>query len=398
MNAFSLSTDNSRDNVRLHYLDWLRVLAILGVVLFHAVHPFDTIDWQIKNNEQSMVITIILIFFDFWGMQLFFLLSGAGSWFALQRRTPRRYASERVKRLLVPFIFGSLILTPLMLYFVWQHKARYMSALDYFKFFLKDEVLSFGPPLVKIGFHLWFLGFLFTFSILAIPIFIWLKSDTGRKFVTSLARIPERRGGILVFILPIIAIRLILQPIFPVENDWADFTVYFCYFVFGYLMYTNVHFVKAVYRDWLLLLAIGLGSFTILLLILAIGDPFMWVETPYLPQFYLLWSLITFNGWCWALFFLGLGMHKLDFTNATLKYCQNAILPIFVIHQPVIIAISFYVVQMNAGIPVKLPIVVFSSAAVSLGLYEFVIQRISPLRIMLGMKIKTTEPHFATTD
>ena len=26
---------------RLYYLDWLRVLAIFGVFLFHAVHPFD---------------------------------------------------------------------------------------------------------------------------------------------------------------------------------------------------------------------------------------------------------------------------------------------------------------------------------------------------------------------
>jgi len=27
--------------VRLHYLDWLQVLAVLGVFLFHAGHPFD---------------------------------------------------------------------------------------------------------------------------------------------------------------------------------------------------------------------------------------------------------------------------------------------------------------------------------------------------------------------
>jgi len=28
-------------SVRLHYLDWLQVLAVLGVFLFHAGHPFD---------------------------------------------------------------------------------------------------------------------------------------------------------------------------------------------------------------------------------------------------------------------------------------------------------------------------------------------------------------------
>ncbi len=376
---------------RLYYLDWLRVLAIFGVFLFHAVHPFDTIDWQINNAEQSMTITIILVFFNFWGMHLFFLLSGAGSWFALQRRTPRRYAAERVQRLLVPFIFGSLILTPLMLYFTWQHKAPQLAALDYFLFFLNDEVLGLSPYVVKIGFHLWFLGFLFAFSILALPIFIWVKKEPGRKLVANFAGIAERRGGLLLFILPIMAIRLILQPFFPIENDWADFIVYFCYFVIGYILYADERFERAVRRDWLVLLVFGVGCFAALLLLLATGDPFTWIDTPSLPQFYLLWALITVDGWCWTLFFLGLGMRKLDFTNATLDYCKNAILPVFVLHQPVIIAISYYVVQIDASIAVKLPIVVFGSLAVSLGLYEFVIRQIRPLRLLFGMKDRTPE-------
>jgi hypothetical protein len=46
---------------RVHYLDWLRVLAILMVFLFHAVHPFDFGDWQVKNVNQSEVLTIALL-------------------------------------------------------------------------------------------------------------------------------------------------------------------------------------------------------------------------------------------------------------------------------------------------------------------------------------------------
>jgi hypothetical protein len=54
-------TRSTPDSARLHYLDWLRVLAILMVFLFHAVHPFDFGDWQVKNTEQSEIISIILI-------------------------------------------------------------------------------------------------------------------------------------------------------------------------------------------------------------------------------------------------------------------------------------------------------------------------------------------------
>jgi hypothetical protein len=39
---------------RLHYLDWLQVLAILGVFTFHAVHPFDELsDWMVKNDDSG---------------------------------------------------------------------------------------------------------------------------------------------------------------------------------------------------------------------------------------------------------------------------------------------------------------------------------------------------------
>lgn len=67
-------------STRLHYLDWLQVLAILGVFLFHAVHPFDDlVDWHIKNTEKSVLATFYTGFFNLWGMPFFFLMAGATS-------------------------------------------------------------------------------------------------------------------------------------------------------------------------------------------------------------------------------------------------------------------------------------------------------------------------------
>ena len=90
--------------VRLHYLDWLRVLAIFFVFVFHAIHVFDFGGWQIKNHDQSELITIILTLLSLWGMPFFFLVAGAASWFALQRRAPHQYLSERLKRLAIPYV------------------------------------------------------------------------------------------------------------------------------------------------------------------------------------------------------------------------------------------------------------------------------------------------------
>ena len=71
----SRDTGSTPDSARLHYLDWLRVLAILMVFLFHAVHPFDSGDWQVKNADHSEILTIIRLILGIWGMPFFFLIA-----------------------------------------------------------------------------------------------------------------------------------------------------------------------------------------------------------------------------------------------------------------------------------------------------------------------------------
>ena len=62
---------------RLHYLDWLQVLAVLGVILFHTLVPFDElVPWGIKNAERSTLATLFSVFFTPWGMPFFFCMAG----------------------------------------------------------------------------------------------------------------------------------------------------------------------------------------------------------------------------------------------------------------------------------------------------------------------------------
>lgn len=88
---------------------------------------------------------------------------------------------------------------------------------------------------------------------------------------------------------------------------------------------------------------------------------------------------------------LYVGMRFLDFSNRWLRYGQEAALPFFVLHQPVIILIAFFVVQWNADILVKLPVVVLSSFVITIGLYELIVRRINPLRMAFGMKSNSTD-------
>jgi len=68
-----LSRYSNDSTTRLHYLDWLQVLAILGVFMFHTIHPFDSLyPWHIKNADSSSVVNFFIGFFTIWGMPFFF--------------------------------------------------------------------------------------------------------------------------------------------------------------------------------------------------------------------------------------------------------------------------------------------------------------------------------------
>jgi glucan biosynthesis protein C len=91
------------------------------------------------------------------------------------------------------------------------------------------------------------------------------------------------------------------------------------------------------------------------------------------------------NGWAWALVILSMGIRYLDFRNRLLEYGQSAIMPLFLLHQPVIIAIAYHVVQWNVGLVVKLPVVLLGSLAVTLAIFEGLIKRVGPLRAFFGI-------------
>jgi len=395
-----MTEQTSAKPARLHYLDWLQVLAVLGVFLFHAVHPFDDLaDWHIKNVERSVLATFFVGFFNLWGMPFFFMMAGATSYFSLRRRTPNRYTRERVQRLLIPFIIGAIVLTPIQAYYELIHKG-WWSGGSFIEFILSSEArtyfyteyhkLTFGPEIFgRIGYHLWFVAFLFAFSLIALPVFTWLNGESGKRFVAPLARLAKRRGGLLVFVIPLVLIRFILQPFFPAYTGWSDFTFMLVFFISGYILIADESFTRAIKRDWWLHLILATAC-TLYFFSVAAGVPVGdWMVSPGTPGFYVSWTLHAINGWCWTMVFFYIGMRFLDFTNKRLLYSREASYPFFFFHQPVIIFIAFYAVQWEVALPIKLLVVVIGAFAVTLGIYELLVRRINPVRALFGMGPRT---------
>lgn len=80
------------------------------------------------------------------------------------------------------------------------------------------------------------------------------------------------------------------------------------------------------------------------------------------------------------------GMRFLNFSSERLPYAREASYPFFWVHQPMIILVAFYAVQWEVDLLVKLLVVIIGSFALSLGLYELLVRRINPIRVLFGMK------------
>ena len=354
---------------RLYYLDWLRVILLFGVFVYHVLkifYPF--LPWHINNVERSDAVMGILLTINPWGIPLFFLVAGAGSWFALRRRNNRQFINERVNRLLIPFIVGSILLTPFQKYLEALHKSTYEgSFLSFIPEMLADFVSrNWFTPLIfpRWGLHLWFLGFLFAFSLLAIPFYSWFKKDAGGSFISWLARFVKKRGGIFLFVIPLALSRILVQPFVPDdEHGWLDFVYFFLFFVLGYIIYSDERFQNAVRRDRWLLLASGILGMVVYFALTAVyGEDTVldWGLTYSFPGSIIGNIVFTFISWGWTLFVLYLAMSRLNFSNRLLVYGNETIMPFYLLHQPVIIVVSYFVVQWDAGIFVKLMVILLT--------------------------------------
>ena len=153
---------------RRYDIDWLRVLAMLTIFLFHNARFFDSGYWHIKNAEHSFGMLAFVGIIDAWIMPLFFLLSGAASWYSLESKTVRQYLRERILRLLVPvYTVGVFVLLPPQFYWDSVTHGRFAGSFrEFYPQFFRSFYFDILPPFVTPwrG-HLWFLIFLFSFQV-----------------------------------------------------------------------------------------------------------------------------------------------------------------------------------------------------------------------------------------
>jgi glucan biosynthesis protein C len=387
-------------SVRWHWLDWLRVFAMGTIFLFHSSRPFVIFPpWHVMNSTGDLGLTVFEFFIAGWIMPLFFVISGIAVYPSLAKRSASEFANDRFKRLIIPFIFGLFFILPVNVYYDAVFHGDFVG--DFAGFYLGPYFTKYFPFSVYLsptyfadvhqGVYLWYLFWLFVFSVVTVHFFRWLTREENRKKLSGLYAVCNRRGGILLLAVPLIVVNIAAVPpffIFPSGFGGWKLPAYLVLFITGYLMAASDQFEESIQKSRMPALLLGiLTSFSVIaLLAIILPDPSL-MERFYLPVS-ALWAL---NGWCWVTAILGFGRRHLSFDHKYLNAMNELVLPFYILHQSVIVAIAFYVVRFDL-IPIEKYFIVVLVCFPIVAAILCPISKINLLRFLFGMRMKSPSP------
>jgi fucose 4-O-acetylase-like acetyltransferase len=109
-------TETAHSSSRAFYLDNIRSIVIVFVVLFHAILPyFDGCPWWYVVDPPPISFSFFfIVFLDPVLMPILFLISGLFAWPSFDRKGAAHFLDGKVRRLLVPFVLCTLLFSPIM--------------------------------------------------------------------------------------------------------------------------------------------------------------------------------------------------------------------------------------------------------------------------------------------
>ncbi len=370
-------------SLRRHDIDWLRIIALGLLVVYHVLCVFNSSGWEIKSAHAGPWADGVIALLTPWRMTLVFVIGGIAARFLFEKLDAMALARNRAQRLILPFIFGVIFLAPPQTYIrLSAAGAEHGSFLDFWlhRFWFANQIHGVHFPDFV---HLWFLPYLFTYAVLVACIWKWRP--------VLFARASHWADAAPVWLL----LALVMAWMVFVGNyvePWKHRTMVFFYdlsghlkygpaFLFGVLIARGNLFWRrvAAARWWLLALAAALGTASYAAWLITHGK----LEMLWLRELY--GAVTVFAA-------LAFGVVFLNRPSAALTYCNDAVLPVYVLHQTLLVLIASVSGAMLWPVEAALPFLLISTLATSIALYHFLIRHTSWLRALFGQSPHARKP------
>ncbi|WP_193164121.1 acyltransferase family protein [Microbulbifer hainanensis] len=381
---------------RRYDIDWLRTLAFAVLILFHlGMYYVADWGWHIKSEQTVTWLQNLMMLTAPWRMSLLFFISAVALALVQKRSDARsglQLAGRRTQRLLVPLLFGMFVIVVPQTYF--EALSQNLIEPGYFQFwgkYINPRTDLLTEHHTAIGLltwnHLWFLPYLWIYSLLLIPL---------RRPLNQLAqsRIFQRVPPVLAIAAVVIVLMLVwllLRTQYPVThalvNDWYNHGRYLLVFVFGYLFALQPRWWQFVIDRRSLFLGLAIGCY--LLIIANRNGAFPALEANFnqhLGVRLFAGIVVALNHWAWIFCVVGFAGFYLNRPSRVLRYTNPAILPWYILHQTLIIVFAWSLKPL--ALPIGLEAVCLLALTVGgcVGGYG-IIRRVNALRWLCGMSL-----------
>tara|TARA_B100000029_G_scaffold317774_1_gene310188 strand:+ start:368 stop:1414 length:1047 start_codon:yes stop_codon:yes gene_type:complete len=347
--------------MRRNDIDWIRVLALGLLIIYHNVVAFQPWGYKIffiQNKQSLESLWILMSMINVWRIPILFMISGMGVYFAMRRRNWKQLLKERTIRILIPYIFGFLFICPVNIYF---------TALFYGK-----EVNYIPNP----G-HLWFLGNIFSYVLFLLPFLIYLNNKSDNFLFRGLKWLLNYRFGIICLAFIVAIESILVRPEFFTAYALSSHGYWLgiiCFIIGFCLVSMDKVFWKAVEKVRLINLSLGFIFYLVRL-------TFMFTQQ--IEGFY--W-LSGFESMCWMLAIFGYGSIYLNKASSALSYLREAVFPVYIIHLPIQFFLSYLIMPLNISAIAKLVLILVGTFGVSFLFYEM-LRRIKWIRPLFGLNL-----------
>ena len=383
----NISKSSTFTALRRFDVDWLRILALGLLIIYHCVVSFQP--WAehimfIGNDQPLVELWFLMSMINIWRIPIVFMISGMGVRFAIERRDWKQLLQDRTIRILIPFIFGFFFICPIAifvfkkangvefnLFFYAAPFSSLFSSLDH----QVREVLLETKYVPNPG-HLWFLANIFIYVLLFLPFMIYMKNHPNNFALRFLAALLRRPLGLYLMVLPLMAEAWLINPTnfsvyaMTMHGFWLGLVCFIMGFIFIALKDVFWQSVERS-RMWSLM-----AAFILYL------DRILFFQLKVEPNL-----LIAIESMCWMLAILGFGSLYLNKNSNRLAFFSRAVYPVYIIHIPVQFCISYYLLPLSLSAGLKLILLLVGTFSVSLLVYEYIITRFQLIQPLFGIKL-----------
>lgn len=354
--------------MRRRYLDSIRSLTILLVVLYHVLYMYNAIDgMKVAGPFYAVQYQDAVEYLLYpWFMVLLFIISGMSSRYYLQSRCTTEFRHSRTQKLLVPSTLGIVV-------FGWMQgivNLKLGGAFETMPADMPKPVLYLITLLAGTG-VLWFIQMLWLFSMILLLVRKWEK---GSLFAAT------ERTPIWLLLLLVVPFWLSSQVLNTPVVAVYRFGIYVFSFFAGYFLFAHDTIIEKLSKHCWPIAGISL-VLGVLYTVTTFGQNYAVVPAVNSP-------LAMAYSWTACLSVLGLGKRYLDTTTPWLDFLKERSWGLYIFHYLPMSAAALWLSQSTINPILQYLICAVASLIGSLIIYE-VISRTPFLRwCILGIKKK----------